>query len=119
MFNKNYPCNLDYARRTERNGNPINAGMLFRKNWPFTKLLNFHLLIMKETGALDRLLEPYISLIKKSCPNEVKIRPIMMKPKQIAAEKICFLCVVLLAGVILALISFVVEKLSHKVTFRL
>ena len=116
VFNEHYPCDIISVKKVGRNSNPINSGMMFKKDWPFTELLNFHLLIMKETGVLDRLLEPHMRIITRSCPNEVIIRPKMTKPNQIAANKIFFLYVILLSGVILALVLFLLEKLFYKVT---
>ena len=40
-YGGHYPCRIEAVRRSYRK---IDNGMVFQKNWPFTKLFNYHLL---------------------------------------------------------------------------
>ena len=47
-----YPCRLEAVRREYRK---IDNGMVYQKNWPFTRLFNHHLLILKERGIFVQI----------------------------------------------------------------
>ena len=113
IFNNHYPCYLDYIQSAPKS-TKVSAGMIFKHNWPYTKLLNFHLLTMKENGMFDRLLEPYMNRVKKPCPGDQKIRSVLKQPKPLEASKIVFLCTILLAGLVSASILLVVEILYQR-----
>ena len=116
-FNKHYPCRLGYIKSAPRNAIQ-NVGMIFKKNWPYKNLINYHLLKMSETGMLDRLLDPYENAKKKSCPNEVKIRSTLKQTKPIGSDKTIFLYSILCLGFIVAFIflflEFVYQNLCKK-----
>ena len=109
-FNKHYPCRLGYIESAPRKSIQL-AGMIFKKNWPYKNLINYHLLKMSETGMLDRLLDPYENAEKKSCPNEVKIRSTLKQTKPIGSDKTIFLYSILCSGFIVAFIFLCLEFL--------
>lgn len=108
--NENYPCKIDYIPQA----NVVNAGMIFQKNWPFTKLFNYHLLRMKEEGILDRLLVEYMNRIKRSCDGDQRIRSVIKHPKPIESDKILFLYVILASGFLFAIFSLFVEMVYQR-----
>ena len=116
IFNQHYPCRVDIVQNAPKTA-IVNSGLIFTKNWPFTKLFNYHLLRMKEEGILDRLLLPYINKIQKSCPGDRKIRSAIKDPTPIESEKILFLYVILSMGFSISLILLLFEfiyQLFHK-----
>ena len=116
IFNKHYPCSLTEIQ-THGKMAIRNDGMIFKKDWPFTELFNFHLLIMKEKGVLDRLLERYLNTIQKSCPDDQTIRPILKRPRPIGTEKTIFLYLILGSGFLFSFIWLVLEVLHHSILY--
>ena len=112
IFNENFPCSIKDVKNVGKVA-IRNDGMIFRKNWPFTKLFNFQLLKMKEKGVLDRLLVPYLDEIKSSCPEDQIIRPILKRPAPIGIDKTICLYFILAAGFIFAVFWLLLENLYH------
>ena len=115
QFNKYYPCNLGFVKFTPKDS-ILNVGMIFKKNWPYTKLFNFQLLIMKENGMLDRILLDYKKRIKASCPDEHRIRIILKKFTPMGTEKTVFLYIIILAGLLFSALLLGVEMYLQKDT---
>ena len=110
-FNPQYPCNLAHV---ERHNSKQSGGMLYKKNWPYTKLLSHHLLKMKESGLLDRLFGPYIKHIQQTCPTQQIIRPVLQKPKPVSVNTTFCLYLIIAAGLCGAFILLVIENLYYK-----
>ena len=108
QFNHNYPCNIGYIKSTP-NDAILNVGMIFKKNWPYTKLFNFHLLMMKESGMLDQMLQKYKENLKATCPNEKRISIILKKFVPTGIEKTIFLYIVITGGFLISFIVFISE----------
>ena len=53
-----YPCKL---AAVNKNLGLVGTGMVYQKNWPYTKLLNLHMLKLKEDGIIDLLLNKYFN----------------------------------------------------------
>ena len=116
-FNKHYPCRLasiDSASKNAIQG----VGMIFKKKWPYKKLLDYNLLKMREQGMLDRLLAPYQKNEKQSCPNEEKIRSTLKRPNPIGSEKTFFLYSILSTGFIFALVLLCFEMIYQKLNYK-
>ena len=108
IFNPNYPCNIDYIKSTPKDA-ILTVGMIFKKNWPYTKLFNFHLLQMRESGMLDHILQKYTKNIKTTCPDEQRISVVLKKFTPVGMEKTIFLYVLILAGLFFSSIVFISE----------
>ena len=109
-----YPCKLSHIQSYHRN-NKETEGLIFRKNWPFTSLLNYHLLIMKEKGVVERLKKLYYTKNNKEpCANEHKVRSILKSPKPIGKSNCVFLYLVVFVGILGAMILLMMEKLHTK-----
>ena len=107
MFSKHYPCKLSDIENVVINRR--NNGFVFRKNWEYTKLFNYHLLMMKESGLMDKLFEPYLKLIKKSCPNEQIIRSVMKKPEPLRLNTTFSIFMLIVVGIVCGLVLLYVE----------
>ena len=112
-YSEHYPCKLSNIKSYQQN-NKQTMGMVFKKNWPFTKLVNYHLLKMKEIGTLDRLYEPYLKTTRKSCPHEQLIRHIISKPKPVGTNTTFTLYLVVFSGILCAFICMFIEILYKK-----
>ena len=111
-----YPCKLNkvpdyYYQKTK-------AGMIFKKNWPFTRLLNYHLLVMKEKGILDRYFRPYEEITKQTCEKEVKIRSSLNVVDPVSLYTTVFLCLVISGGLLCSLVIFIVELIAKNRCFE-
>ena len=106
----NYRCKLskvpDYEFSKHR------AGLIFKKNWPFTRLVNHHLLEMKEKGILDRYFRPYDKTTKETCDNEVLIRPVLNVPHPVSLYTTVFLFLVISGGFLCSFGVFLLELIS-------
>ena len=60
-YGGHYPCRLEAVRREYRK---IDNGMVYQKNWPFTRLFNHHLLILKERGILVQIQNVHMDYFK-------------------------------------------------------
>ena len=108
-MNKHYPCNLKEIKTYQRNNNEA-EGMIFKKKWPFTGLLNYQLLIMKEKGVLERLRHLHFqTIVRKVCPNEHIIHQVYKEPKPVGAETFASLCLIMAIGLLAAIIFLMLE----------
>ena len=108
QFSEYYPCKVTHIpnfRKYAKN----NAGMIYAKNWPYTSLFNYHLLIMKEKGSLDRLFGPYLKGTQKSCPTDQIIRLILKIPDPVSIKTTFSLYLIILTGLVCASIFLCVE----------
>ena len=112
-YSKHYPCTLMHIKNYEENNKQITSFIL-KKNSAFTSFFNYHLLIMKEIGMMDRFYEPYLKNTKKSCPDDQLIRSTIKLPKPVETNTIFFLYVVVLGGMVWAAISLFVEIVYEK-----
>ena len=91
-----------------------NMGIIYRKNWPFTDLINYHLLVMKERGLMDKLLEPYLRATRKLCSNQEKIKSIINKPSPVTINATFSLYLIQFLGLLISSFCFVIEVLRHR-----
>ena len=110
QFSKHFPCNIAHIPNGYQKSNQ-NGGFIFRKNWPFTGLINHYLLIMKEKGVLHRFHQPYITKTKTICPSDQIIRPMLTIPKSVGINTTVVLYLILLLGFLCASILLLIEKL--------
>ena len=111
-FSKHYPCRLSNIKNYKRDSKQ-QIGMIFKKNWPFTKLLNYHLLIMKENGMLDHIFETYLKTTKKTCSNEQIIHSIITTPTPVGTDTTLSLYLLVFLGFVLASLALLVEIFHH------
>ena len=83
---------------------------MFKKNWEFTKIFNYHLLVMKENGMMEVLYNRNMRESVKICPNQHKIHRIITDPGPVGTATTFSLYLVLLLGFIAALILLMVER---------
>ena len=112
-FSKHYPCTItdvkNYQEKTK-----LSEGMIFPKNWQFSDFFNYHLLVMKETGMMDRLFEPYVKMTKKSCPGDQTIRPIIQMPKPVGTNTTFTLYLLFFIGMVAAFFFLLIEILYQR-----
>ena len=108
-----YPCRLFEIKEFSRKGQG-STGMIFRKNWPFKDFLNYHLLVMKETGLMDKLYEPFLFKTKKSCPNQQLVKSIIDKPVPVTINATISLYLIISIGLLFSAVCLMVELLCHK-----
>ena len=89
--------------------------MAFKKNWEYTQLFNYHLLIMKEKGVMDKLLRPYLLTTKKSCPNQQLIRRVLNKPMPVGVNTIVSGHLIVIIGCIIALAILIIEAIDKHI----
>ena len=111
-FSEHYPCKITKVPHYEHS--KYRAGMIFKKNWPFTPLLNYHMLIMKEEGIMDRYFRPYEKKNEKLCDNEVKIRSILKLPQPVSLYTTVFLFLIISSGFLCAIGLLVIEMIENK-----
>ena len=78
----------------------IGAGFIFQKDWPFTRVINYHMLRMFEDGSIERIKNRWL-------PKEMLCNHDTVEPSNIL--DIFTLCVTLILGGIFAIISFLIE----------
>lgn len=84
--------------------------MIFKKNWPFTGLLNYHLLLMKEKGVIERLKNFHLkSKTKASCPDEHTIHQVLKKPRPVGIGQFVSLYLIMGIGLLGSMILLVME----------
>ena len=105
-----YPCKLLQISGSFRKSVP--SGMLFKKNWQWTDLFNHHLMMMKESGLMDRLYHRNMKRSSQSCPNEIHINRIVKKPTPVDENKTFSLYLALAIGFATSLVLLLAEKLS-------
>ena len=108
-----YPCRLFEIKEFSRKGQG-STGMIFRKNWPFKDLINYHLLVMKETGLMDKLYEPFLLKARKSCPNQQSIKSIIDKPVPVTINASISLYLIIFFGLVFSAVCLMVELLYYK-----
>ena len=70
-YGGHYPCRIQSVKRDYRK---IDNGMIYQKNWPFTRLFNFHLFKMHERGVLGQIQNKHLETFN------VVISPISLIP---------------------------------------
>ena len=109
-FSEHHPCKLlkipNYENENSR------TGMIFRKNWPFTRLLNHNLLMMKEKGIMHQYLYPYERGTDQLCENEVKIRSVLHVPHPVSLYTTVFLFLIISGGFLCSL-GILLMELRH------
>ena len=113
LFHDYFPCHIADIKEIERK-NQGNMGMIYRKNWPFTDLINYHLLVMKEHGVMDKLLEPYLRATRKLCSNQERIKSIINKPTPVTINATFLLYLIQFFGLLISSFCFVIEVLRHR-----
>lgn len=108
-----YPCHLFEINQFSRKGQG-NTGMIYRKNWPFKDFLNYHLLVMKETGLMDKLYEPFLLSTKKSCPNQELVRSLIDKPNPVTINATFSLYLIIFVGVVVSAVCFIFELMYRR-----
>ena len=108
-----YPCRLFEIKQFNRKGQG-NTGMVYRKDWPFKEFLNYHLLVMKETGLMDKLYEPFLKASKKSCQNQQMIRHVIDKPSPVSLSASFSLYLIIFIGLSISAICLTMELLCHR-----
>ena len=107
-----YPCKLkkvkNYVYRATR------AGIIFKKNWPFTRLLNHYLLKMREKGILDRYFHPYAKTTKETCGTKVKILSELNAPHPASLYTTVFIFLIISGGLLCAATFYVIELVVSK-----
>merc|ERR1711862_1006466 len=101
-YGGHYPCRLEAVRREYRK---IDNGMVYQKNWPFTRLFNHHLLILKERGILVQIQNVHMDYKEEDCG--------LRQPRVIGLVNVASLGLVWIFGIIFALLTFIIENLLH------
>ena len=112
-FSKHYPCTLSIIKSYQQNSKQ-SSGMVYKKDWPFTNLFNYHLLIMKESGIIDKFFRPYLKVSKHSCPTEQIIRPTLNIPRPVSTNTAFSLYLIIPIGFCSAFVFLLIEKIHHK-----
>ena len=112
-YSKHYPCSLLNIKNYRRD-NKQSMGLIYKKNWPFTRFLNYHLLSLKEIGMMDRLYEPYLMSTRKSCLDDRIIRPVIKMPKPVGTNITFSLYLIILLGFVCALVLLMIEIVCQK-----
>ena len=110
QFHEYYPCRLSDIKKAERRSQGI-SGMVYRKDWPFKELFNYHLLVMKQTGVMDKLFHPYLRKTTKICPNQQKIKAIINKPNPVSINATFSLYLLIFLGLVISFICLSIEVL--------
>ena len=108
-----YPCRLVEIEQFNQKYQG-NTGMIFRKTWPFKDFFNYHLLVMKEVGMMDRLYKPFRKATKKSCPNQQLIKSVIDKPTPVSMNASFFLYLIILIGFVTSCLCLAVEFLCQR-----
>ena len=111
-----YPCRLFEIKEFNRKGQG-STGMIFRKKWPFKDFLNYHLLVMKETGLMDKLYEPFLLKTKKSCPNQQLIKSIINKPVPVTMNATISLYLIIFIGLVFSAVCLMVELVHSQLKY--
>ena len=88
--------------------------MIFQKGWPWADLFNYHLLVMKEKGLMERLYHLDTKKVSKSCPNEYNINRVVKEPSPVTTNKIFSLCMALVIGFLASLLALIGENIGVK-----
>ena len=64
---KPYPCKI---KSVGKDYVPLSSGILYSKDWPYTKLINHHMLKLQERGILDLIYNKYKRKKKSTCSNK-------------------------------------------------
>ena len=67
-----YPCDLSVLQNSIIS---FPVGFIYQKNWPYTKLLNDHLLLLEEEGITNMLLHKYYNKRRQLCPTDGRGKP--------------------------------------------
>ena len=113
QFHNYYPCRLSDIRKAERSHQGI-SGMIYRKDWPFKDLLNHHLLVMKQSGVMDKLFQPYLRKTRKICPNQQKIKAIINKPNPVSINATFSLYLLIFLGLIISFVCLSIEVICNR-----
>ena len=110
QFSDHYPCSVLHIGNRNQ-GNKQILGIIFKKNWQYTNLFNYYLLLMKEKGLMDKLYQPYLTTTKKSCPDDQLIRHIISKPRPVGINTTVSGYLLVFVGIICALFALILEVL--------
>ena len=102
-YGGHYPCRIQSVKRDYRK---IDNGMIYQKNWPFTRLFNFHLFKMHERGVLRQIQNKHLEYSKTDCG--------LSEPRTIGLVNVASLAVLLTIGYVLAVLTFILEFCSQK-----
>ena len=105
-----YPCNLSKIRGFSWKAHQ--SGMIFKKNWHLTEFFNHHLLVMKETGLMERVYQRHLKKTSNSCPDDYNIKKSVKEPRPVGINKTFSLYIALVIGIATSLLLLLVEKLS-------
>ena len=110
--NVHYPCKLSLIKGSIRRSSPV--GFMFQKNWPWKDFFNYHLLVMKESGLLERLYQRTMEREKASCPNEYTVTQTLREPQPVGTNKTFSLYLILWLGFAISLMLVLFENLNVK-----
>ena len=113
QFHDYFPCRLSDIETAERRSQGI-SGMIYRKNWPFKELLNHQLLVMKQSGVMDKLYHPYLRKTKKICPNQQIIKRIINKPNPVTINATFSLYLLIFIGLIVSFACLSIEIVYYR-----
>ena len=113
QFHDYFPCRILDIKEVERKSQG-SLGMIYRRNWPFKDLFNYHLLAMKESGLMDKLLEPYLRATRKVCPNQQVIKSVINKPNPVNMYASFSLYIIVIMGLITSFVCFTIEIICHR-----
>ena len=106
-MSNHYPCKVSKIRGSSRKD--ASAGMVFKKRWPWADLFNYHLLLMKESGLMERLYQRNKRKLSRSCPNEYIINRVIKQPRPVGTNKAISLYVALAIGLAASFIFLIME----------
>ena len=107
-----YPCKLSKIKGSTWKAGT--EGMVFKKRWPWTDLFNYHLLLMRESGMMERLYKRNVKKTSKSCPGEYIINRVVREPRPVDASKTFSLYVALVIGFASSIFLLMYEKLIFR-----
>ena len=112
QIRSHYPCKLSQIKGSIRKAEPL--GMVFTNNWPWAGLFNHHLLVMKESGLMERLYQLNMKKLRKSCPKEYTIHRVVKELSAVGTNKTYSLYVALAIGFAASLLFLLFEKLAFR-----
>lgn len=110
MFSEHYPCSLFHVRNQHKSFKQSN-GWIFKRHWQYTTFFNYHLLIMKEKGVMDKLFQPYLKTTKEPCSDQLHIRPLLRRPKAVGLNTTVSGYVIVFTGLICSAIVLLLERM--------
>ena len=117
---QHYPCKISRIRSAAWKANQF--GMLFKKRWPLTELFNYHLLVMKESGLMERMYQRHLKKSSNSCPDDYPVKKTVKYPRPVGINKTFSLYIALAIGFATSFLFLLVEELSarqHNLNFSM